>query len=716
MKRSIVLLLMAACSSSAPGQKGTIPPAPTPFVPGTTIFGSGAADASWFRARKLDYLTFATQSPNGTSIDSVIAVLARKRLDPSYVVPPITPDFSAAHQKCADLDDGRDFIALGLVELLCGFGDDPLIFAEKPKIEQTLFAFKFWFTDPTPPGKIDGSYYWSENHQVIYHVIERLVGERYPDRVMGDGMTGRDHARRGKDMLLDWLDHRGRFGFSEWHSNVYLHWDVAPLLVLLEYTNDQELAARAAMMVDLLFVDFAMHTMKGAYGVTHGRSYKKDKLFSLDEDTWDLTRFLFEAPYTYVGMDALELAASTKYELPEIVRRIGADPGPFVDRERIGVPIDEAGPVVENPVAPYGLDYAKDVDLWWGMAAQTAWPVVPLTLQTLERYNLWSSPFFAQFAQFRSFVASPRTAQSVSVGLYPMFNFALLREVDTYTWRSPDVMLSSALDYRKGTFNHQMHAWQATLDARALVFTNHPAKPLATSGDWLDDPESGGGYWNGEATAPRSAQFENVAIHIYAPGYPMKNDPPFDAITWEPYTHAYFPQEYFDEWSQSGSWFFGRLGKGYVALFSHRGAAFIVYDGVTMPTNGRTKPFDLRADGGADNVWIVEVGREQDYGSFDAFRNAILAAKVDIVSLGGKPTGESNGFDVTYESPSKGTMTFGWTKPLTVKGVQVPQGVPLRFDNPWSHTALNPTEIVFERAGIGMKLDLVHGRRVLYGP
>ena len=42
-------------------------------------------------------------------------------------------------------------------------------------------------------------------------------------------------------------------------------------------------------------------------------------------------------------------------------------------------------------------------------------------------------------------------------------------------------MLSSAQDYRPGCFGEQYHAWQATLDEDAVVFTTHPK----------DEPERG---------------------------------------------------------------------------------------------------------------------------------------------------------------------------------------------------------------------------------
>jgi hypothetical protein len=390
----------------------------------------------------------------------------------------------------------------------------------------------------------------------------------------------------------------------------------------------------------------------------------------------------------------------------------------MVDRERIGLPIDEVGPVEADALAPKGFSYAdpSDLTIWWGMGALTAWPVVPLTLETMDQYRLWDAGPFAQLSQFKSLSASPRFAQSLSVGFHNMINFGLLNEVETYTYRDADVMLSSALDFRKGSFNQHLHAWQATLDAYALVFTNHPFRPLATSGDWHDDPETGG-YWNGEASAPRSGQVENVAIHIYAPQYARTNSPPFDYFHYEPYTHAYFPQDYFDEVMQKGSWTFGRLGKGYVALYSYRPAAFLIYDGKTQATGGRVKPFDLRADGGADNVFIVEVGREAKSGSFDAFQNAITSAHVEVTSRGpGKPTGESDGFDVIYDSPSQGRVTFGWEAPLTARGAEAPLRGPGRFDNPYAHVPSDPAQIVVEKDGFGLRHESKSCRRFLYGP
>jgi hypothetical protein len=688
------------------------------------VEGAGVADPAWLRERKLDYLRFTTKSVELGNPINILGHLARRRLEPGYVPPGVVPG-GAWDRHIASMDaleDGRDFEGLYMLVALLGYGDDPFLSPElRSRVTEALARFKYWFTEPTPAGRADDSYYWSENHQAIFHTIEYLFGSTFPERGIGtDGKPGREHAEIAKKRLLRWLEHRLRFGFAEWHSNVYYQKDFTPLLALIEFAPDEEIRAKSAMALDTLFFDVSIHTLRDAFGVTHGRSYKKDKMVSTDEDTWSLTKIVFnQSKYDYERDSAGStiFAATSKYAFPEIIRRAGSDPEPLVDRERIGIPIQEHPPPEGDVVAPYGFSYANPDDLmiWWGMGALTTYPVVPLTLETFEQYGLWDNKSFDQLKEFRSLAASPQFLQNLSSNAAAMVNFGLMTEVDTYTYRNADVMLSSAIDYRKGTFNQQVHAWQATLDAKAIVFTNHPFRPLATSGDWLDDSENGG-YWNGEASMPRSAQVENVAIHIYAPQYAKTNAAPLDYFHYEPYTHAYFPQDFFDEIVTKGSWTFGRLGKGYVGLYSFRPAQFLVYDGKTQATGGRVKPFDLRADG-ADNVWIVEVGREADAGSFEAWHSAIANARVEATPRGpGKATGESDGFDVVYESPSRGRITFGWEAPLVAKGVEIPLRGPGRFDNRYAHVAADPREIVFEGGGYGVRLDVASGHRIVFGP
>jgi hypothetical protein len=158
-------------------------------------------------------------------------------------------------------------------------------------------------------------------------------------------------------------------------------------------------------------------------------------------------------------------------------------------------------------------------------------------------------------------------------------------------------------------------------------------------------------------------------------------------------------------------WTFGRLGDGYFALYSYRPTTWITYDPAIIATNGMVQPFDLRADGGPDNVWIVECGNRADWESFAAFRTAISAAAVEVTP---RP-GFQQGFDVVYESPSQGRVTFGWEAPFTVKGSEISTSGK-RFDNPWSQTELDARVTEIEAEGFGVSLDFDRARRNVFGP
>jgi hypothetical protein len=701
-------------------------PTPPDAQPGPEV-PPGVADPAWLRARQLEYLRFATQAFNPSSAINVIAHLERDQVDDEYdasslAVPATALD--AQLEKMAALRDSRDFDGLSLMHLLFGYREHPALadgLAEK--IERALLDFKYWYTEPTPEGVEDDSYYWSENHMVTYHALEYLMGQAYPDEVFGsDGKTGSEHRAHAEAQLLRWLDLRARFGFSEWHSNVYYQKSITPLLTLAEYAEDPAMRARAAGIVDILLFDMALHTQRAAFGVTHGRSYKKNKMTSWDEDTWHLTKQLFDTTTDPYGSNpdagGVLFARMRGYELPEAVLRVARSQQVFVDRERMGLDVRFAGPYEAEPQAPHGLDYTDPDDLatWWSTGALVAWPVLPLTFQTMDAHDLWDAPLFALMLGFRPLAANPVMAQQTAAAYGIMINLPLLGEVDTYTWRSPDVMLSSAVDYaRTGGGAYQAHAWQATFDANAIVFTNHPFLPVATSTDWLDDPETGG-YWNGEASMPRSFQHENVAIHMYAPQYPASSPPPFNVFRYEPYTHAYLPKEHFDEVVQEDGWTFARHDSGYIALYSHRPAEYRVYDPAVNATGPLTDDFDLVAAGGADNVWLVEVGRSTDWESFDAFRTAVRDAMLEVTARASLPGGLPGGFDVSYASPSQGMIRFGWDGPAEVDGQEVAVGNHPRFDNPWSQTEFGSPRTKIEIDGIGVDLDFEAGTRKLYGP
>lgn len=661
-----------------------------------------------WRARQDDYLAWATSdgfSPG--SVNDIMATIERSRRDPGATWDPAwvtVDDLAGSFEHIDQMRDTSDFTINRFLQLYARYAGD-LTPEVRDAIRQRILAFKYWWDEPQPDGVVDDKYYWTENHFIIFLADEFIAGQLFPDEVFtNNGMTGRERMAHARPLILRWMALRARYGFSEWLSNVYWMEDFMGVFLLAEWSDDPEIATWAQMMLDLMFVELAGHTHEGAFGATHGRSYNKDKMSALDEDTFTMARMVFDdTAYPYQRTDNTSLlAVASRYRPPEVARRIVADDGPAVIRQRQSLPLDPSEPLVADPIPPDGQSY-DDPLVWWSMGAQFAWQVVPLSVELIDTYDLWDTDNFGQAASLRPIVEGAEIGQlqELALALACPLNPGLLSEVDTYTWRSPEVMLSTAQDWRKGCRSEQGHIWQATLDANAQVFTTHPRQPLPATTDWYQDT----GWWTGDGATPRSVQHDNVNISIYAPGYESVDEGPLAELGYEPLTHAYFPVEYFDEVVETDGWVIGRKGDGYVALWSWRPTEWRLHDPATEPTGGRTERFDLVAPGGADNVWIAEVGRAADWGGADpfaAFVDAVTGAEIAVTDLG---PAVGDGFDVRYGSPTGGTVTVGWDAPLRVDGVEIPLTGGARWEAPWATAAWGSLIYRAEAGGEVLVLD-----------
>jgi hypothetical protein len=289
-----------------------------------------------------------------------------------------------------------------------------------------------------------------------------------------------------------------------------------------------------------------------------------------------------------------------------------------------------------------------------------------------------------------------------------MVNAGLLSEGHTYTWRNPHGMHSCAQAYRPRATGFPHPIWQATHAERAVVFTTHPGNgPSPNAGDYLDHDR----YWTGSATLPRSVQHRRVGIHAYEPAFPPPDSDLLAPFAYEPYTHAYVPTEHLDEVRRDGHWTLARRRDGYVALWSWRAPEWRRHDPATTYTGGLTGDFDLVAEGGADNVWIVELGDADQSGSFDEFCTSITAAAVTVDDPGWAATGPHPGFAVRYESPAEGTVESRPDALLVVDGSAVELAHDRRFDNPYTSIARGETTVPVRDDRGGWELDLAAGTR-----
>ncbi|MCC7076145.1 MAG: hypothetical protein IT198_03380 [Acidimicrobiia bacterium] len=701
-------------------------------------------------SRQNDFLGFATTGPVAPSSPlSLIAHAERARRDPGFdgsaVGDATAADFGAIFAKLEAFTDTGDFDVNQLITLLARYRamlDPGLVQA----VEDHILAFKYWWDEPTPAGVIDSQYYWTENHLVIFLANEYIAGQMYPDRVFtNSGMTGAEHMAHAAPRLEFWFDLRSRFGFSEWLSNVYWNEDLMGVLLLAELAEDSELRRLAEMTLDVMFVELASHLQNGSFGATHGRSYMKDKLTARDEDTFSLAKMVFDdtdRPYAHADTATL-LATAARYRPPEVARRIAASDVAGTVRQHQSLPLDPLAPLSPNPLSPYGFSYTGEEALmtWWSMGAFMSWQIAPFSARFVEENDLWKSSNFAPVAILEPVVerASPSFVRRLARALAPIANAGLSSEVDTSTWRNSDVMLSAAVDWRPGQRSEQVHTWQATLDADALVFTNHPREGVPAAGD----PNAREGYWTGEASIPRVAHHERSLVAVYSPQYPSI---PIGSggfgLAYENYTHAFFPTERFDEIVERDGWVVGRLGEGYVALWSWRPARWRTYDPGREHTRGLTERFDLVARGGADNVWITEVATASDFPAgadpFAAFVDSVTSVRPDVTPYMGRypcprVSGSASaffclhlpwdGFTVSYTSPTGGPVEFAWTprspaaRPFRVDGREIDlHPGPARWDSPWAQAAWDSGIYHAASDGWSLDLDFTTGERVTSRP
>ncbi|MBK7974276.1 MAG: hypothetical protein IPK07_13685 [Deltaproteobacteria bacterium] len=350
-----------------------------------------------------------------------------------------------------------------------------------------------------------------------------------------------------------------------------------------------------------------------------------------------------------------------------------ARPRGLETRERMGID------VADGPTLGISWDDYDDGVLWWTMGAYVMPQTINTTLGMARDWRLLRTPRASSIFRVRdSALAGARSRPTSQWRRWPLTEGYAPEQVNTYAYRTPEVMLASAQAWKPATLGAQTHTWQATLGDSAIVFTTYP-------GDLLENEFAG--HWTG-GWHPRIAQNRTAAIILNdQPRYESGIVQVISDALFPDYTHAFFPRGEFDEVREQGQWVMARKGDGYVALYSNNPATWVAGD--------EWIDEELRADG-RSNVWICEVGDETQYGSFDAFVQQVTAA---LVVVAGDLT-------VRYDSPGQGLMDFSWTGPLLVNGTEVPIGPYPRYDSPYAAKEYDGADpYVIRRGGLSLTLD-----------
>lgn len=585
-------------------------------------------------------------------------------------------------------EDTSDFAMNAILRILFLDRRNPTLpDALRNEMNNAALNFKYWLDEPGP----DDMCWWSENHQSLFHTAELLAGILFPDSVFSNsGMTGREHMEHARPMIHKWLDYRSRFGFSEFHSNVYFDEDMPPLVNLVDFADEESIRIRAAMILDVLAFDMIGNYYKGLFATTHGRTYPGKLVNGLNDSTteaaWLMVNLVDIGSINELGtgnFSATFLATSDNYWTPPLLEEIAGDSKSNMEhRQRDGIKIED-GPTL------YGITYSnfEDVMFWWGMTGYMAPEIIEGSFNMIDYYNLWEGYQWRDLSMLKPFVGT-QTMVGVATDVAPMSRGAALEEVNTYTYRTPYYQLSGAQDWKPFNWTGQVLDWQATIDKNCYVFTAMPANFELLFG------ASFGSEWTG-GFVPRGTIYKNVGVfqyHLPALGdLSMYFGSPIDWSTMLPSSvHAYFPKNQFDQIEETGNWTIGRKGDAYVALYSQ-----------TTPAWSITNDYELIADN-TDNVWIVEMGDVVNNGSFADFVTSIESAVVQI------------GSTVHYESPSRGVISVGWTGPMLVNGDPVDLGPYPRWNNPYSYQEFGTKVTRIGFGGKMLELDFNSPKRSLY--
>ncbi len=579
-------------------------------------------------------------------------------------------DFVDARRDCAD------FVLHGILRMLYQFASPekapfpirhPLSEDLLRRARHTVLHFKYF---PDEPGQ-DSMCTWTENHYILFTSAAYLAGQMFPDEIFpNSGETGRQKMDRNRPRILRWLDLRFHTGFSEWLSHVYYDEDLTALLSLYDFAQDEEIRCKAEMVIHLLLLDMALNSFRGVFGSTHGRAYENTKKWAACEGTTDTMKLLFGMG-VYSGFDNMSAPAFalSRYRVPPAIVAIAQDTErTFENRQRMGIRMEELERWGIHP------DNFEDGMVYLTLEAYLHPRTIANTLDMFDRCNWWENDFFRPVRPYRGLLRFLRATG----GLSPLARLLerdicrnLRDEVNIYTYRTPDYMLSTAQDYRKGYGGDQQHIWQATLGPDAVCFTTHPARLEGRSP----------AYWTGSGLLPRAAQYRNLVIVIYN----IQRIPALYVPVRHFYTHAWLPRDKFDEVVERDGWIFARKGEGYLALWSMQpyfwndsGAA---YPGISI----RKSPEDFGREviaPGRQNIWICQMGRRAEDGEFGDFVRAICTAERT-----------TEGLTVRYRAPGLGLVRFGWEGPLEVNGAEISLRDYPRYDNPYVQAPFPADEI-----------------------
>ncbi len=558
--------------------------------------------------------------------------------------------------------DCSDFKLVNLIRILYEYGDQ-IPTETRSKIEKSVLGFRYWWDEPGG----NSMCYWSENHQILFASAEYLMGQKYPDTVFtNSGMTGKQHADKARKRILDWMEMRWNYGFTEFYSNVYYSEDIGGMINLIDFSTEEEIVKKMQIVMDLLMYDVASQNIKTMFVSASGRAYEHSRKGGPRTTLGGITDFYWGSGKKLGSQLSVGMMTSKKYTLPPVISAIGQDSNKVVIKQSNGLDISEL------KKEGFGGTGTKDMMMQLGMEAFTNPEIIRNTLSFVRTNDMFTNGFISDMKVLDiSLLRWLHLEPALSRFLKSPSDGVAIQRGNTYTYKTKDYTLYSAQNHHPGTYGDQQHVAGMNISNAFSVFHTHPALEV-------DKKSQSPNYWVGYGRFPDVGQERNVSLAIY--DLPAKKGLLEKSLL--AYTHAWFPKDQFDTTIVSGNYAMGKKGKTYCALITKNNLTF------------RQNSTDNLIQPGKKTFWIIEAGSEEDDQSFEKFRQRILSNKCDFDSLK---------LVLNYQSGGK-NYQLNYAKDFKLDGISVNTKYD-RFDSPYCKAVQKAEAITIELNGKSLYLD-----------
>ncbi len=465
------------------------------------------------------------------------------------------------------------------------------------KIERTLLHFRYWWDEPGE----NSMCYWSENHQILFASAEYLAGQLYLDKTFTNSkLTGRQHVAKAKKRILDWLEMRWKYGFTEFYSGTYYIEDIAALVNLIDFAKDENVRIKCKIILDILLYDVASQQVNGMFVSVSGRAYESNRKGGEHESLGGISKYLLggRREFSHGLLKGFQLTGN--YNPPDVLKEIALNEYTSVVRQVNGMNI------ADLKREGFGGTDERSIMMQWGMEAFTNAEVVRTSLKHIRKHRMFSNSFlkdfrYLDFTLIRLLRLEPLFVRIIN----PATNGKAIQQAETYTYKTKKYSLYSVQDYFQQQYADQHHTAGMNIGNHFSVFHSHPARDLATRSH---SPN----YWVGYGRLPHVRQQQQVSMAIY--NLPLKKNLTEPVLL--DYTHAYFPSEKFDRFRITRNYAFGEKDGIYIALIGRNTFSF------------RPGSSDDLIQKGRKAFWIIEAGDNRQYPSFEHFINHILKSSL----------------------------------------------------------------------------------------